>query len=75
MKSVVKPVPVSANKINELKPIIIPIPTLIPNPHMSSIGILVNKFLVSSAIVQASATAQTEATVPAQFTAQATASA
>ncbi len=50
MKSAGKLVPVSANKINELKPIIIPVPTLIPNPNMS---IMVNKFLASLGVTMA----------------------
>ncbi len=48
MKSVGKPVPVSANKINELKPIIIPIPTLIPNPNINTVSLVVNEFLTST---------------------------
>ena len=64
MKSAGKLVPFSANKINVLKPIIIPVPTLIPNPNMSSTSIVVNKFLAYLIISTAIPTDQHTATAP-----------
>ncbi len=44
MESAGKLVPVSANKMNRFKkPAIIPVPTLAPNPNISSISTVVNE--------------------------------